>query len=325
MTAYDGLVFTSARRARRAASRLAFAGLALAGALCAPTPASSTASSRPEFNSQKAYALLLKQCDFGPRHPGSPGHRQCRDWLATTLRSTAESVSLQPFALNYDRPAKTVEAFNTIARFSPEKPDRILLCAHWDTRPWADKDPDPANRQTPILGANDGASGVAVLLEVARLLHENVPPVGIDIVLFDGEDSGTEGSMQSWAQGSAYFAENLSRSDRPRYGVLIDMIGDADLTIYQELNSRAYARPVVDRVWAIARELGCTAFKPEPGSAVMDDHIPLLQIGVPCIDLIDLDYPYWHTIADTPDKCSAASLDQVGRVLIELIYSDRGL
>jgi len=275
----------------------------------------------PEFDAQKAFAQLVKQCDIGPRYPGSQGQRKCLDYLTATLSRYSETVTTQPFPVTFGRPPQTVEGYNVIARFQPQKEARILLCAHWDTRPWADKDPDPRNHEKPILGANDGASGVAVLLEVARLLHDHPPEVGVDIVLFDGEDAGSEGRMQSWAQGSAYYASHLARKDYPVFGVLIDMIGDADLTIYQEANSRAYARPVVERVWAIARELNCTAFKPETGSAVMDDHIPLLQIGVSCIDLIDLDYPYWHTLADTPDKCSPASLDQVGRVLVKLIYT----
>lgn len=279
----------------------------------------------PEFDSQKAFAFLVRQCEIGPRNPGSEGHRKGRDYLQATLAQYADSVRTQPFPLRFGRPEQTEEAYNIIARFQPEKKERILLCAHWDTRPWADEDPDPKNHDTPVLGANDGASGVAVLLEVARLLHKHKAPVGVDIVLFDGEDAGTSGSMNSWAQGSQYFARTLAPQDRPIFGVLIDMIGDADLVITKEANSLAAARPVVEKVWKIAQDLGCTAFKPELGSSIMDDHIPLLQIGIPCIDLIDLDYPYWHTISDTPDKCSASSLDQVGRVLVHLIYTHEGI
>jgi Iap family predicted aminopeptidase len=279
----------------------------------------------PEFDSQRAFAFLLKQCEIGPRNPGSEGHRKCRDYLQATLSQYADTVRTQPFPLRFGRPEQTEEAYNIIARFLPEKKERILLCAHWDTRPWADEDPDPKKHDTPVLGANDGASGVAVLLEVARLLHEHKAPVGVDIVLFDGEDAGTSGSMYSWAQGSQYFARTLAPEDRPVFGVLIDMIGDADLVIDKEANSVNAARPVVEKVWKIAKDLDCTAFKPELGSSIMDDHIPLLQVGVPCIDLIDLDYPYWHTTSDTPDKCSAASLDQVGRVLVHLIYTFEGV
>ncbi|MFA9453941.1 MAG: M28 family peptidase [Candidatus Aminicenantaceae bacterium] len=275
----------------------------------------------PKFDSGKAFAFLLKQCEIGPRNPGSQGHLKGRDYLVATLSQYADKVTTQPFPLRFGQPEQTVETYNIIARFQPEKKERILLCAHWDTRPWADDDPDPEKHNTPIIGANDGASGVAVLLEVARLLHDHKAPVGVDIVLFDGEDAGTSGSMNSWAQGAQYFARNLASKDRPVFGVLIDMIGDADLAILKESNSMAAARPVVEKVWKIAQDLGCTAFKPELGSSIMDDHIPLLQVGIPVIDLIDLDYPYWHTVADTPDKCSAASLDQVGRVLIHLIYT----
>jgi len=294
----------------------------VAGLSCASARAGAEV---PEFDSQKAFAFLVRQCEIGPRNPGSEGHRKGRDYLQATLAQYADSVRPQPFPLRFGRPEQTEEAYNIIARFQPEKKERILLCAHWDTRPWADEDPDPKNHDTPVLGANDGASGVAVLLEVARLLHKHKAPVGVDIVLFDGEDAGTSGSMNSWAQGSQYFARTLAPQDRPIFGVLIDMIGDADLVITKEANSLAAARPVVEKVWKIAQDLGCTAFKPELGSSIMDDHIPLLQIGIPCIDLIDLDYPYWHTISDTPDKCSASSLDQVGRVLVHLIYTHEGI
>jgi len=294
----------------------------VAGLSCASARAGAEV---PEFDSQKAFAFLVRQCEIGPRNPGSEGHRKGRDYLQATLAQYADSVRTQPFPLRFGRPAQTEEAYNIIARFQPEKKGRILLCAHWDTRPWANEDPDPKNHDTPVLGANDGASGVAVLLEVARLLHKHKAPVGVDIVLFDGEDAGTSGSMNSWAQGSQYFARTLAPQDRPIFGVLIDMIGDADLVITKEANSLAAARPVVEKVWKIAQDLGCTAFKPELGSSIMDDHIPLLQIGIPCIDLIDLDYPYWHTISDTPDKCSASSLDQVGRVLVHLIYTHEGI
>ena len=296
--------------------------ISVAGLSCASAGAGAEV---PKFDSQKAFSFLLKQCEIGPRNPGSEGHRRGREYLQVTLAQYADSVRTQPFPLRFGSPEQTEEAYNIIARFQPEKKERILLCAHWDTRPWADEDPDPKNHDTPVLGANDGASGVAVLLEVARLLHKHKPPVGVDIVLFDGEDAGTSGRMNSWAQGAQYFARTLAPRDRPVFGVLIDMIGDADLVITKEANSLSAARPVVERVWKIARDLGCTAFKPTLGSSIMDDHIPLLQAGIPCIDLIDLDYPYWHTVSDTPDKCSAASLDQVGRVLVHLIYTYEGI
>ena len=190
-----------------------------------------------------------------------------------------------------------------------------------DTRPWADNDPNPAHHQTPILGANDGASGVAVLLEIAAHLKNNPPPVGVDIVLFDGEDSGTSGDNASWCKGSDYFAKHLFFSQKYSAAILLDMIGDADLEIPVEQHSKLYAPQIVSRVWNLAERLGIHQFTKKEGMAVIDDHVPLLRAGIPAIDLIDFDYPYWHTIEDTPDKCSAESLEAVGSVLMEFIYT----
>ncbi len=276
----------------------------------------------PVFNRQNAYNFLVKQCAFGPRNPGSLGSHKCRDYFVKTLQSFSAKVEVQHFTITFGSPPTKVKGANIIARFQPDKTERILLCAHWDTRPWADKDSNPQNRTKPILGANDGASGVAVLLEIANILYSHKSKVGVDIVLFDGEDAGAEGNTKSWAQGSAFFAKNIPQDFRPRWGILLDMIGDTDLVLYKEVNSWTYARPVVEKVWSRASKLGLNAFKPETGYAVMDDHIPLLAVGIPCIDLIDFDYPYWHTMEDTPDKCSASSLGQIGRLLVDLIYKN---
>jgi hypothetical protein len=276
----------------------------------------------PEFDSQNAYKFLVKQCDFGPRIPGSTAQLKCRDYLVAAMKKYADKVFTQLFTLSYGTPKKTAEAFNIIARFQPEKTERILLCAHWDCRPWADADPDPKNHTKPVLGANDGASGVAVLLEIGRLLHKKKPKWGVDIVFFDGEDAGTSGDNRSWAQGSAYYVNNMDPGYIPRYGILLDMIGDADLEVHKEAYSARYAAPVVKKVWDTAKELGIEEFKPQTKFAVYDDHIAFLEAGIPCIDLIDFDYPYWHTIADTPDKCSAASLGKIGRVIVNVIYKN---
>jgi len=279
-----------------------------------------SAKDLPAFDGENAYKYLLKQCDFGPRNPGSQGYVKCRDYLIRTLGLFADQVSTQSFMLSFEPPPTTVSATNIIARFQPEKEERILLCAHWDTRPWADQDPDPKNHNKPILGANDGASGVAVLLQIATILHKQKPPVGVDIVLFDGEDVGHSGSERSYARGSAAFASELGGSFRPKFGILLDMIGDADLKIYQEAYSAQYAPSVVKKVWDKAALLAIDEFVPQVMYAVFDDHIPLLEVGIPCIDLIDFDYPYWHTLEDTPDKCSAESLEKIGRLLVALIY-----
>ncbi len=282
-----------------------------------------TGASVPVFDGPSAFQYLQKQCEFGPRDPGSRGHEACRDYLVATLRSCADQVELQRFPVSFGTPRKTVSGSNIIARFQPALSQRLLLCAHWDTRPWADMDADVANRRTPILGANDGASGVAVLLEIARLLKQQKTTLGIDIVLFDAEDLGESHKPNSYARGSAAFADAYAGRMHPRFGILLDMIGDRDLQIYWETYSLQFAAPVVHKVWQYAQSMGISEFVAREGYAVFDDHMPLLQKGIPCIDIIDFDYPYWHTLEDRPDKCSAASLEKVGRVITAVIYGER--
>jgi len=226
---------------------------------------------------------------------------------------------LQPFPFTNLRTGKSYTLYNIVASFG-QQGRRILLAAHWDTRPWADRDPNPKNRNRPIIGANDGASGVAVLLEIAHHLKAQPPQVGVDIVLFDGEDSGREGHDDEFLQGSRYFAAHKSPDYVPEFGIVVDMVGDRELTLYIEQNSFRYARQVVDRVWRKAEELGITEFIRDARYQVVDDHLPLLEVGIPCIDVIDFEYPYWHTLEDTPDKCSPESLEKVGQVLLHVIY-----
>ena len=202
-----------------------------------------------------------------------------------------------------------------------------MLCAHWDSRPTADQDPDPANHQKAVLGANDGASGVAVLLEMAHILHHNPLDFGIDIVLFDLEDMGDHGaglesdSLTPFCIGSQYFVKNRP-GYHPRFGILLDMVGDKELRFEREGYSWGRAPQVVTKVWNAAKEVGATAFVEEIREPVLDDHVPFLEKGIKVIDIIDFDYPHWHTINDTPDKCSAESLQQVGDVLIEVLYNE---
>jgi hypothetical protein len=281
----------------------------------------------PTFDGTNAFQYLLAQTDFGPRNPNSLGHQRCLSYLESTLRLSADEVRPQRFThTGYD--GDLLRLTNIVASFRPEKKNRILLCAHWDTRPRADYDPDSTRRSDPILGANDGASGVAVLLEIASLMGEFPPPVGVDIVLFDGEDYGREGDHPMYLLGSRFFAANRPPDYVPRYGLLLDMVGDAELEILQEESSLKYAPRVVDRVWKSANALGITQFVPVRGMEVLDDHIPLNESGIPTINIIDFNYPdashrYWHTHMDTPDKCSPESLEAVGRVITHLIYSER--
>lgn len=275
----------------------------------------------PDFNKQYSFQILEKQCEFGPRVPGTEAHTKCRDYLVETLRNYSKNVTLQPFQATIPTQKKPVTCYNIIANFNPNESRRILLCAHWDTRPWADRDPDPANHQKPVLGANDGASGVAVLLEIARIISIIPPKYGVDIVLFDAEDFGTYGQNDTWALGSKQFAKNIVPNYHPEFGILLDLIGDADQQLYIEQNSYQYARNIVDRVWNVAQRLNIHEFISEVKYEVYDDHLSLLAIGIPCIDIIDFDYQYWHTISDTPDKCSPESLDNIGRVLLAVLYN----
>ena len=275
-------------------------------------------SAPPDFDGERAMALLEEQCDMGPRYPGSEAHRLYRRWLVDRLSEAGAEVSLQPFD-GVLSTGDTLHLVNIIGNFNRDAGVRVLLGAHYDTRPRADRDPDPDRRNEPIIGANDGASGVAVLLEIARLLGENEPPVGVDIVLFDGEDYGEEGNHDDYCLGSAWFASHL-RGFRPAAVVVGDMIGERGVEIPIEGYSGRYAPREVGELWDIAAELGVGAFVRRPGPAIIDDHVPFIREGLPAVDLIDFDYPWWHTIEDTPDKCSAESLEAVGVVLVTWIW-----
>lgn len=311
--------FTTGKCLARILRTLAVLGLLITTSVSAC--ASQDKTSPPTFDEKNAYAQLVRQCDFGPRNPGSSGHSKCRDFLVATLKKYTDTVEIQPFPMTLPGSRNPVEASNIIARFNPSDTNRIILCAHWDTRPWADKDPDPAQHNTPILGANDGASGAAVLLEMSRLFQAKPPPIGVDIVLFDAEDAGESGESKGWIQGSEYFVRSLKPAEQPLFAILLDMIGDKELQIYKESYSWEYARDITETVWKAAADLGLKEFKDTVRYAVLDDHIPFLRMGIPCIDIIDFDYIYWHTVQDTPDKCSAASLGAVGKVLVQVIYT----
>ena len=277
----------------------------------------------PVFDEQTAYRFLEKQCDFGPRNPNSAAHQACENFLFSKLSETTDICRRQSFKYFDSARNDTLFLTNIIASYYPKNKQRLLLCAHWDCRPWADEDPDSSNHTLPIMGANDGASGVAVLLTIADILQKHEPAFGIDIAFFDGEDYGTSGDTGNWLLGSKYFAKNLS-GYRPIGVILLDMIGDADLQIHKEHYSATYGSWLVDRVWTAAALENAASFLPDVKEMIYDDHIPFLQAGIPAIDIIDKDYPYWHTLADTPDKCSPHSLGQVGRAVIRAIY-DRDL
>ncbi|MGE5592750.1 MAG: M28 family peptidase [Betaproteobacteria bacterium] len=282
-----------------------------------PAPENGAATSNAE--PQDAWHYLERQVSFGPRNPGSDGHRKAIEFILSELEKSADDVQVRPFDAVYE--GTTYSMANITALFkssSGEEEPFILLAAHFDTRPRAEHDPLPARRLTPIMGANDGASGVAVLLEIAGVLARTKPPVPVMIAFFDGEDLGA--SADSMFLGSRRLAESLD----PRqvtYMLLVDMVGDADLNICVEGYSQLNAPDVVDTVWSTAERLGYgSTFSREVRYHILDDHVPFIEKGVPAVDIIDFDYPYWHTTLDTLDKCSATSLRTVRDVVLETIF-----
>ncbi len=279
----------------------------------------------PQFDGERAFRYLKAQTDLGPRNPNSAGHRACMAYLENELKRYADVVTLQRFThKGYN---ETLNLANVFAQFAPAAEKRIILLAHWDTRPRAEEDADPSQRNKPIIGANDGASGVAVLLELARMFKEDPPPIGVDILLTDGEDYGDaqkDGNNELYFLGAKHFARTKPVTYRPQYGILLDMVGDRDLQLPLEQNSMRFAPQLMDLVWATAEEHGITQFIRVPGEMISDDHLPLNEAGIPTIDIIDFQYPHWHTQQDTPDKCSPESLEAVGTVVAAVIYNKLG-
>jgi hypothetical protein len=276
-------------------------------------------ASRREFDGDAALGYVAAQLEFGPRVPGTDGHRRAGDWILARLRERADSVEVQEFT-HVTVEGDTLRLRNFIGRFRPELKDRVLFLAHWDTRPRAEKSPNLGDQQRPVPGANDGASGVAVLLGVADALKHRPPAVGVDLLFVDGEDYGDFGVGKDVLIGARHYASTLAPDNRPLFAVLFDMVGDRDLQILQEGASAERAPEVVERVWSKARDLGhARVFRNSVGGPITDDHIPLLDAGVRAIDVIDLDYPYHHTTEDTLDKVSARSLQIVGDVAVALV------
>jgi hypothetical protein len=262
----------------------------------------------PSFNGTNAYQYLIDQCDFGPRPPGSENLSLCRAYITETFESLGWNVALQNFTY------MDVECVNIIATWESFLTSPIILGAHYDTRPRATSDPDSENRSKAVLGANDGASGVAVLLELAHSLPEDVRST-VELVLFDAEDSGQIDGWD-WIQGATYYVSQLSstRISSIQAMILADMVGDENLRLPRESSSTTSLQ---NTIWSIANQLGHNdTFLETSGASITDDHRPFLSVGIPAVDLIHYPFPwYWHTLEDTPDKCSANSLQIVGEVL----------
>lgn len=288
----------------------------------APASRSAQRVDRPPFDGGAAFELLRQQVAFGPRVPGTEGHSRQLDWMTGLLAQRADTVVAQPFTYVTSY-GDTLRLTNLLARFRPEAADRVLLITHWDTRPRADQAATEAERGQPIAGANDGASGTAVLLHLSELFHQQAPPIGVDLLFVDGEDYGPE--VEDMLLGAKHFAANQPPGYPPLYGVLLDMVGDADPRFPVEGYSAQHAPEVVQRVWGVAHDLGYSDIFPNvSGGYVTDDHIPLNEGGIRTANVIDFDYgpanSFWHTPRDVPGNTSAETLGIVGDVIAELVY-----
>jgi len=288
---------------------------------CQARAGDGSSANAKEFKGSTALTYIERQLAFGPRIPNTPGAKQTGDWLVAELRARADTVIVQEFQQRTTK-GQTLKLRNIFARFRPQATDRILFLAHWDTRPFADKSANLGQQRMPVPGANDGASGVAVLLGVADALKAKPPTVGVDLLFVDGEDYGDFSDSTETLLGARYFAKHQPPGYTTLFAVLFDMVGDKDLQFQQEGYSMVNAPEVVQRVWQTAARLGYSrVFQARAGQTLTDDHVPLQQAGIRAIDVIDFDFPYHHTTDDTIDKVSAESLQIVGDVAVALVRS----
>lgn len=290
----------------------------------------------PEFNADSAYAFTAAQCAFGPRVPNTEAHKLCGNYIAEKFRSYGALVTDQYAGLTaFD--GTVLKARNIIASYNPDAEARLLICGHWDSRPWADNDPDSANWHKPVLAANDAASDVAVMLEMARLIAQNPLKIGIDFICFDAEDYGAPQWINSneendWCLGSQYWAENPHKFGyKARFGILMDMVGGQGSTFSKELFSKEYAAQVVDIVWNTATQIGYgNYFLNRDGGYITDDHLPVNRIAkIPCIDIIPYFSdgpsgfgPTWHTVNDDMEHIDKNVLKAVGQTVLQVIYNE---
>ncbi len=276
---------------------------------------------KTDFDGNAALEYARAQMEFGARVPGTANAQRAGDWIEARMRERADTVIVQKWTHTTIN-GKQLPMRNIFAQFRPELAERVLYVTHWDSRPTADGSENLGDRQLPVPGANDGASGVGLFVALADLLKKTPPTVGVDLLFVDGEDYGDFGEMTDVLVGSMFFAADVKvKKYMPIYGVLWDMIGDKDLKIMREKNSVANAPEVVNRVWEVAASMGYEKyFVPEEfPDPITDDHIPLIRAGMRVIDVIDLDYPHHHRTSDTMDKISTESLKIVGDVAAALV------
>lgn len=275
------------------------------------------------FDGNAALLLTRQQCEFGPRVPGTAAHSKCAEWLTTTLQAACDTVIVQTGTVQ-TATAGSLGIRNIIGVINPDATERLLLLAHWDTRPWADNDPDEANHKKPVMGANDGASGVGVLLQLARQLKADGTTLGVDILLVDAEDMGVDDNEESWGLGTQYWVSHPHvEGYNPLFGILLDMVGAPDATFTREYYSTQYAGGFVDLVW---KQAAGSHFINAQGGAVTDDHVFVNRGGIPCVDIIDMRSdtgtgfcPVWHTVDDTMSGIDPVTLGEVGQTLLNVI------
>lgn len=305
----------------------------------ASTAVTATAVEKPEFCADSAFSFIRQQTDFGPRVPNTEAQTKCAAWLMHQLARYGASTTLQGFeSVAFDN--TKLRCYNIIGSFNPDSPARIILCSHWDSRPWADNDPDPANWMKPVDAANDGASGVGVILEIARQMQKQAPEIGVDCIFFDAEDWGPGESYQIqnsekwWGLGTQYWAKHPHKEGyRARYAILLDMVGGKGAAFCREGYSIKYGKPVVDKVWNAAGKLGYgSIFLPVNGGYVTDDHYFInTMASIPAIDIVpylpnckESSFgPTWHTVSDNIDNIDKKVLEAVGKTLIEVIYNEK--
>jgi hypothetical protein len=290
----------------------------------------------PGFNSDSAYRFVEKQVGFGPRVPGTAAHKACGDYLSEKLAAFGADVLEQKAHVTHYN-GLNIQIRNIIGSFQPDKEKRILLFAHWDSRPFADEELDPNTQDSPIPGADDGASGVGVLLEIARQLQLQPPGVGVDIIFFDLEDWGQPAfdkdfvSGEWWCVGSRYWSENPHKADyKASYGILLDMVGAANATFLREGYSMQHASNVVSKIWSIASHMGYGKFFVQRnGGYITDDHVPVIEDrGIPCANIINLKdtdngfAPHWHTHNDDMRNISKETLRAAGQTVLEVVYRE---
>jgi hypothetical protein len=285
----------------------------------------------PTFDPDTAYQYIQQQTNYGPRVPNTTAHKNCGDYLIAQLQQHGATTYVQEATLRAYNGTQ-LQARNIIASYNPGNPQRILLFAHWDTRPYADREPDTQQQQQPIDGADDGASGVAVLLEIARQINQQPPRPGIDIILFDAEDYGPLSSLNdpdhtTWCLGSQFWARNPHKTNyRAQYGILLDLVGAKNATFLHEYTSTQSAPELLEKIWNIARDLGYGKyFINQPGGNLIDDHQPVIAgRKIPCINIInyDTDFPaHWHTHNDNISIIHRETLKAVGQTVLQFIYT----